>query len=131
MKRAVAGAVVALSSVLWSADQRAYAQSPGDAGKATFSEHCASCHGESGHGDGPRGAGLTTKPADLTRLSARHNGEFPTERIADIVRNGSALLGHTTEMPAWSTVFGVKGDPSVARARIDALARYLETLQQK
>ena len=35
-------------------------------GQQMFGQYCASCHGESGKGDGPGGANLTIKPQDLT-----------------------------------------------------------------
>jgi putative copper export protein/mono/diheme cytochrome c family protein len=35
-------------------------------GARLFAAHCATCHGPEGRGDGPAGASLTTKPADLT-----------------------------------------------------------------
>ncbi len=35
-------------------------------GEELYRAHCASCHGVGGRGDGPAGAGLTPRPADLT-----------------------------------------------------------------
>jgi putative copper export protein/mono/diheme cytochrome c family protein len=35
-------------------------------GETLFAVHCASCHGQEARGDGPAGASLKTKPADLT-----------------------------------------------------------------
>lgn len=35
-------------------------------GARLYPEHCASCHGTEGHGDGPAAAGLRIPPADLT-----------------------------------------------------------------
>ncbi len=35
-------------------------------GKMLYEQQCASCHGVGGRGDGPAGAGLAHKPADLT-----------------------------------------------------------------
>jgi putative copper resistance protein D len=43
-----------------------------DKGRSLFAEHCASCHGQAGTGDGPAGAGLPRRPADLT---APHTGQ--------------------------------------------------------
>lgn len=37
-----------------------------NAGAQLFHENCASCHGDTGVGDGPTGAFLTKKPANLT-----------------------------------------------------------------
>jgi len=41
-------------------------------GGKLFKTHCALCHGEKGKGDGPAGAGLTPRPADLTQMAAHH-----------------------------------------------------------
>lgn len=35
-------------------------------GAPLFAAQCATCHGTTGHGDGPRAAGLPVRPADLT-----------------------------------------------------------------
>ncbi len=35
-------------------------------GRALYGAHCATCHGAGGRGDGPGGAGLPRRPADLT-----------------------------------------------------------------
>ncbi len=35
-------------------------------GKALYQQYCASCHGDSGKGDGPAGTALEHAPADLT-----------------------------------------------------------------
>ena len=37
-----------------------------------YDRHCVACHGAAGHGDGPAGAGLPRRPADLT---APHTGD--------------------------------------------------------
>lgn len=36
------------------------------AGKVLFEQNCATCHGASGHGNGPAAKGMTPAPADLT-----------------------------------------------------------------
>ena len=35
-------------------------------GKALWSQHCQSCHGKSGHGDGPKAAQLKTEPGNFS-----------------------------------------------------------------
>lgn len=42
------------------------------AGQSAYREHCASCHGVSGAGDGPAASGLPRRPADLR---ARHTSD--------------------------------------------------------
>ena len=36
------------------------------AGKTLFEQNCATCHGKSGHGDGPAASALKPAPADLS-----------------------------------------------------------------
>jgi len=42
-------------------------------GEALFQTHCAACHGEHGEGDGPAGANLSPKPANLKTMAAHHS----------------------------------------------------------
>ena len=46
-------------------------------GKKLFQAKCASCHGASARGDGPAGAALNPRPADLTAMAGQHpDGDF-------------------------------------------------------
>lgn len=101
-------------------------------GEESFVLNCAVCHGMDGRGKGPLADALKSAPADLTQIAANHGGEFPSAKIADVVRNGVAVLGHgTADMPAWGLYFGSKGNPEVARSRIADLVGYLERIQRK
>ncbi len=62
-------------------------------GQKLYRTHCASCHGAQGRGDGPAGAPLTPRPADLT-LSKEHRDGDLAWKIAN-GRDG---------MPDWKTV---------------------------
>src|SRR5262249_55880121 len=42
-------------------------------GQALYRAQCVVCHGVSGYGDGPAGATLTPKPANLTGLHTLHH----------------------------------------------------------
>lgn len=65
-----------------------------DAGPRVFAQHCATCHGATGKGDGPAATALTPPPMDLTQprpVEKRH----PPSR-ADVIRIGSpgtAMVG--------------------------------------
>ncbi len=37
-------------------------------GKAVYGRHCQTCHGDSGHGNGPAAASLKVAPADFHRV---------------------------------------------------------------
>ena len=99
-------------------------------GARLYDLRCAVCHGMDGRGEGPLAGALKIAPSDLTQLAARHGGQFPSAKVADVIRNGAAVLGHgSDEMPAWGLYFGVKGKPEVARSRIRDLVRYVDSLQ--
>jgi mono/diheme cytochrome c family protein len=113
-----------------------------EAGKTDFIALCAPCHGEAGKGDGPAAAGLTRKPADLTRISAHHGGRFPDALIFATIEGLDMPSSHgTREMPVWGDVFvgeavgssvslaEAKKAAAEARRRIAALVLYLKTLQ--
>lgn len=68
-------------------------------GQALYHRNCASCHGETGTGDGPMAAHLLTPPPDLTRISARHGGSFPRDYVMSMI-DGYERDGHiSTAMP--------------------------------
>jgi mono/diheme cytochrome c family protein len=70
-------------------------------GARTYSQHCASCHGETGAGDGPKAAGLSPPPTDLRRglykFASVDAGALPTD--TDLQRTirkgleGTAMAG--------------------------------------
>ena len=77
-------------------------------GKREYESHCATCHGVSGKGDGPRAAVLPIRPADLTMLAQRNGGIFPAERVAGIIdgRLSTEVVAHGDRtMPVWGITF--------------------------
>jgi mono/diheme cytochrome c family protein len=101
-------------------------------GEEAFQSHCALCHGLDGRGFGPLADAMKLTPTDLTRLAERNNGEFPTNKVTDVIRNGGAVLGHgSSAMLAWGQYFAEKGQPKVAKQRIADLVAYIKSLQQK
>src|SRR5271169_4514525 len=63
-------------------------------GKTMYKQYCASCHGIDGKGRGPAASALNTRPADLTTLAKRHNGKFPREYVAGVLRFGPGFSAH-------------------------------------
>ena len=64
-----------------------YANAPVDearaaSGKPYYEQYCLSCHGASGHGDGPAAASLSIKPLDLTVHVYQHDETYLTLVIA-------------------------------------------------
>ena len=101
-------------------------------GQQEFERHCALCHGLDGKGGGPLANAMKLVQADLTRLAARSNGEFPDSRVGDVIRNGGGVLGHgSSAMLPWANYFGEKGKPEVAKRRIADLVAYIKSLQQR
>ncbi len=103
-------------------------------GHDLFVAYCASCHGKDGKGKGPAAASLKTPPPDLTTLTKRHEGKFPMAQVADTISGESAMSAHgSREMPVWGPFFlalsGMK--EKAAKARIEDLTSYLESIQSK
>jgi mono/diheme cytochrome c family protein len=103
-------------------------------GPDLYRAHCAACHGPEGKGNGPVGAALKTKPADLTMLAKNNGGKFPTQRIQKFISGDDpSLLSHgTREMPVWGPIFHqIEEDQDFGKVRLQNLIKYLETIQQK
>lgn len=127
-------AVSAMQSTARSEDQPAPASTPSisDDGRELYVNHCAICHGLDGHGQGPLAEAMKITPADLTKIAAQHGGEFPDAKIADVIRNGGAVLGHGSRaMMPWGLYFSERHKPEVGKARIKALVAYIKSIQAK
>lgn len=73
-------------------------------GKKLFQANCASCHGAGGKGDGPAGAVLKPKPADLSTMAGQHpDGDFAW-KIANGRGPMLAWKGVLSEVQIWDTV---------------------------
>ena len=112
----------------------------GLSGEHDFNMYCASCHGETGKGNGPKAFGLTIKPPNLTTLTERYR-EFPRDRLARMIDGRDPVPGHgDREMPVWGVWFkaeaaqdlgGAEGDEASVTRRVDNLIDYIESLQAK
>ena len=103
-------------------------------GPTLYTAYCAVCHGGGAKGDGPMSKALTKETPDLTRIAERHGGKFPRMLVENIISGETPLpAGHgTRQMPVWGPIFSqVAWDMDLGRVRVDNVARYLETLQQK
>lgn len=79
------------------------------AGKDPFVANCASCHGESGKGDGPVGAALNPRPRDFTvgefKFDTDGDGKAGTDTdLQNVIRNGGAAYGGSPLMAPWPTL---------------------------
>ena len=108
-------------------------------GKADFMDLCAPCHGVTGKGDGELGKTLAHRPADLTGISARHNGEFPMAYVMSKIWGYEMGKAPTALMPKFAplmegpTVLVDTGDgiQTPTPQRLVEIANYLTTIQGK
>lgn len=85
-------------------------------GKRLFSRYCATCHGETGQGDGQNAYNLDPQPPDFRESLRSH----PPAYWRQIVEGGSAAAGRSALCPPWGR--------TLSRQEIDALVGYLRTL---
>lgn len=110
---------------------------PQTSGSADFAEFCAGCHGAGGAGDGEMAAGLAQKPADLTGLSARNGGTFPTTRVMAQIWGYTGGKDGGRVMPQFAALLdgalvpydGGDGIATPTPVRLVDLAEYLKALQ--
>lgn len=109
-------------------------QTSAASGKEMYTEYCAACHGADGKGTGPAVAALKAPPPDLTTLAKRHDGKYPSEHVANILKFGTEVPAHgTSDMPTWGPLFKSL-DPThdaVVMMRIKNVNDYLASLQAK
>jgi mono/diheme cytochrome c family protein len=110
-------------------------------GAQMFKEYCAVCHGAGGNGDGPVATALKVSTPDLTTLARRHDGQFPGDYIANILKNGVQKPAHGSgEMPVWGPIFetmnrwnalcpGMEETP--VTLQIANITSYLKSIQRK
>jgi mono/diheme cytochrome c family protein len=104
-------------------------------GKQEYEENCVSCHGVDGKGQGDLGQKLFKKPSDLTTISERNDGQFPFQRMFEIIAGDTAVVGHETiHMPDYANRMkrdDFKPGYHQAHIRILQLTHYLESIQAK
>jgi mono/diheme cytochrome c family protein len=95
-----------------------------------YDSYCAVCHGKDGTGNGPAATALTKAPADLTKISARNGGTFPSIRVQRYIQGADEVPAHgSRDMPMWGDLFrSLNRDTD--QLRIAALADYLKTIQR-
>jgi mono/diheme cytochrome c family protein len=132
MKRT--GIAVAFT-LIWGAPAFVAAQAwSSSAGASDYQTFCASCHGAAGKGDGVIATSLSRRPSDLTQLANKNDGVYPAAKVFETIDTGAKVHGGSADMPEWSTVFAKSSEsegPDLVKARIDALVRYLGTIQDK
>jgi len=102
-------------------------------GKELYISYCAICHGKDGEA-GPMSEEMKVTPPDMATIAARNGGEFPEERIFDIIKGNKDITGHNADnMPIWGETFeeseGLESEEEVNQ-EIRHIVSYLETIQE-
>lgn len=100
-------------------------------GPELFQSYCASCHGPSAKGNGPVAAVLRAKAPDLTVLSRGNHGDFPVQRVRQVIMGDIPAAAHgSREMPVWGPIFHqVEADEDWGNVRLSNLVEYLQSIQ--
>ncbi|HVR17981.1 MAG TPA: cytochrome c [Candidatus Limnocylindrales bacterium] len=105
-----------------------------DAGKIFYMQHCSSCHGQEGHGNGPVSRYLNVKVPDLTLIKKNNNGIYPLDKVMWAIDGRGDVRAHgDREMPIWGEIFIIEEQRSPQRAReskAKLIAEYIGKLQQ-
>jgi mono/diheme cytochrome c family protein len=105
-------------------------------GQQMYSTYCATCHGVKATGNGPAAPALKIPPTDLTTLSLKNGGVFPTNHVMSVLQLGVDNPAHgSAEMPVWGDLFlslnsSSRSAPSLVRQRVFNLTKYLKQVQQ-
>ncbi|MFM8412297.1 MAG: c-type cytochrome [Alphaproteobacteria bacterium] len=108
---------------------------PASGGEVLYLRYCASCHGATGHGDGPVAADLRVPPPDLTLIAKRDGGRFDERRLVAVIDGRRAVAAHGSRaMPVWGEVFDAElaGAPHARRQnllRSTTLVDWLRSIQ--
>ena len=78
------------------------------AGKTLYTTKCVTCHGEDGKGGGNMAAKLKVKPADLTALHERTEGEIFWVITNGIPKSGMPAMKTASKEDRWKITLYVK-----------------------
>ena len=106
---------------------------PAHDGQAMYMSYCASCHGETGQGNGPVAQVIKEPIPDLTTLRARNGGQFPYLMVVQSIKGDPAEPAHgTADMPVWGPVLRQLSQRSEAEMemRVHNIADFVESMQK-
>lgn len=108
-------------------------------GRRDFVNYCAACHGVSGTGDGTLAEFLTLATPDLTKLARLNAGQFPEERVREVIDGRADVKVHgMRDMPVWGDWFNAEAVSQdtdrearelVVQDRIQSLVNYIKSIQ--
>lgn len=76
------------------------------AGKETYEQYCALCHGPQGQGDGSLSANLDPKPRNHT--DGAYMNALTDAHLLKVVGEGGAAAGLAPIMPAWKDILSAQ-----------------------
>lgn len=124
-KTLVPTGLLAVAAVALAASPALAAGDPA-AGKTLYTTNCASCHGDSGKGDGPVGSVLNPPPRDFTQGGFKFdaNGDGTPgedEDLKMVITKGAGAFGGSPLMAPWPTL----SDTDIAN-----VVAYIRTLKE-
>lgn len=106
-----------------------------------YATYCSACHGPQGKGNGDLAGEFNPRPADLTTLSKRNGGTFPTTKVMAQIwgykgKKGQGVMPDFGELMDADNVTlvlydGGDGIETPTPIRLVQLAEYLKTIQVK
>ena len=102
-------------------------------GKQSFRDHCAVCHGNDAHGNGPAAAALTPRPTDLS-LFTKRTGSFPAAKVEASIRGTDPVVAHGIPgMMVWGAILRSEANGNEARTdeQIADLVAFIRSIQAK
>src|SRR5688500_13790403 len=87
-------------------------------GRKLYASYCASCHGDTGKGDGVAAGSLPVKPKDHTNGAVMN--QMTDQSLADVISKGGGPTGKSSFMPAWGA--------SVNEKQVRDIVAYIRSL---
>jgi mono/diheme cytochrome c family protein len=108
-------------------------------GRRDFITYCGACHGADATGNGYLAEFLTLAVPDLTKLTKRNAGQFPEERVTEVIDGRVDVKVHgLRDMPVWGDWFNAEAvSPEmdkdsrelVVQDRIQSLVSFIKSIQ--
>ncbi len=106
-------------------------------GRTAYLENCTSCHGADGTGNGPAARGLAVAPPDLTTITARSGGVFPTNQVMSTIDGLDRGEHFSAAMPEFgagdmgaTVIVEDNGLGTPVPMQLLVLTEYLESIQK-
>lgn len=88
-------------------------------GRPVFAQYCATCHGDTGKGDGQNASNLVPPPPDFTASKTLADAAY----VRRVIMEGSAAVGRSPLSPPWGR--------TLSPQQVDYLILYCQALAKK